>query len=525
MKGTWSKRIALGTCLIMAVGGLAGCAGKKEPAGEGGASGPTSISIWMAMNANASITLKSMNEITAIKEWEKNTNIKISFQHPAVGAENEQYNVMIASNDLPDVMFIGSDYAKLYKDGTIIKLNDLIDQYAPNLKKIIAENPAVAKQLKADNGDIYTIPHLRLGKYKNFGGTFIRQDWLDELKLEKPETLAEWEVVLKAFKEKKGISAPLLFGASPKLPSVGPSNPGFLEAFGITNTMFVRDGKIAYGPVEPEFKDFLTLFQRWYQEGLIDPDFATNDQKTADAKITGSQTGAFFTYIGGGVGRYLPALQEKDPNANMTPTQYPVLNKGDQPLYTGRSWEWTNNGAVITKSNKHPEETVKALDYFFSEEGHMLKNFGVEGVTYNMKDGYPTYTDEILKNPDGLTIPQAMAKHFIANYPFVGEDDDRYNEQYYQFQQQKDAAILFSKYADNTLKVGLPPVSLTTEESAEFSKIMSDVNTYRDEMFVKFIMGAEPIENFDKFVAQMEKFNLKQAIKIQQDALDRYNAR
>jgi putative aldouronate transport system substrate-binding protein len=73
--------------------------------------------------------------------------------------------------------------------------------------------------------------------------------------------------------------------------------------------------------------------------------------------------------------------------------------------------------------------------------------------------------------------------------------------------------------------VGLPPVSLTTEESAEFSKIMSDVNTYRDEMFVKFIMGAEPIENFDKFVAQMEKFNLKQAIKIQQDALDRYNAR
>lgn len=237
---------------------------------------------------------------------------------------------------------------------------------------------------------------------------------------------------------------------------MGPAAANFLEAYGITNTIFLKDGKVVFGPVEPEFKEFLTTFHRWYQEGLIDPDFATNDQKTFDAKILSSQAGAFFTYIGGGIGRYLPALQEKEPEANLTAVQFPVVNKGDEPMFTGRSWEWSGAGATITKSNKHPEETVKALDYFFSEEGHMLKNFGVEGVTYTMKDGYPTYTDEILKNTDGLSVVQAMAKHFIANYPFVGEDDDRYNEQYYQYQQQKDAVTLFR----NTVTIRLRSVYL-----------------------------------------------------------------
>lgn len=514
--------------LLLAIGGLAGCSGGADgnKNAEGAAANePTPISIWASLNTNVSITLKNMSEITAIQEWEKKTHIKTEFQHPAVGAETEQFNVMLASNKLPDVMFVYGDYSKLYTDGSIIKLNDLIDKYAPNLKKILDENPEVAKQLKADNGDIYAIPHLRLGKYKTFGGMFIRQDWLDELKLPQPETIAEWETVLQAFKEKKGVSAPLLYGAPPKLTTMGPAAANFLEAYGITNTIFLKDGKVAFGPVEPEFKEFLTTFHRWYQAGLIDPDFATNDQKTFDAKILSGQAGAFFTYIGGGIGRYLPALQEKEPQANLTAVQFPVVNKGDEPMFTGRSWEWSGAGATITKSNKHPEETVKALDYFFSEEGHMLKNFGVEGVTYTMKDGYPTYTDEILKNPDGLSVVQAMAKHFIANYPFVGEDDDRYNEQYYQFQQQKDAVTLFSKYSDNTLKVGLPPVSLTTEESSEYSKIMSDITTYRDEMFIKFVIGAEPLENFDKFTAQIGKFNVKRAIEIQQAAVDRYNAR
>lgn len=54
---------------------------------------------------------------------------------------------------------------------------------------------------------------------------------------------------------------------------------------------------------------------------------------------------------------------------------------------------------------------------------------------------------------------------------------------------------------------------------------MNDVNTFKDEMFNKFIMGAEPLDNFDKYVKTIEGMGIQDAIKIQQVALERYNKR
>lgn len=528
---------------ILTIGMLAGCSSgtkNNEPnqttpgaTAEGAESEkkePTKISVWTPMNVNAAVTIKSLNEVAAVQEWEKRANVAFDFQHPSPGTEGEQLNVTLASSNLPDVFLMGvkafpGGVQKAYSDGMIIKLNDLIDQHAPNLKKIMEDNPDVAKQLKSDNGDIYALPHLRTGSYKVFGGMMIRQDWLEDVGLEAPETIEEWEAVLRAFKDKKGVEIPLLAVAPPKLDLMGAAAPGIEEAFGIANDYYMEDGSIKFGPIEPGYKDFLTTFNKWYQEGLIDPDFATNDQKTFDAKVTSGKAGAFFGWVGGSLGRYLPALQEIDPEAKIAAVQFPVLNKGDEPLFTGRSWEWNSMGAVITKNAKNPEEIVKAFDYLYSPEGHMLKNFGIEGETYEMKDGQPVYTDLIMHNPDNLTVAQAMAKYFFANYPFVGVDDDRYNDQYYELPAQQEAVKLYSKFAENTLKVSIPPISLTAEESKEISKINSDAITYRDEMFVKFVMGAEPLSNFDNYVSQMKKFNIERGIQIQQEAVERYNAR
>ena len=82
---------------------------------------------------------------------------------------------------------------------------------------------------------------------------------------------------------------------------------------------------------------------------------------------------------------------------------------------------------------------MRFLDYGYSEKGHMLFNFGKEGESYEMKDGNPVYTDLILHNPDGLSVSDSMKKYLLAmnSGPFV--QDEKYIEQYYQYQQQKDA--------------------------------------------------------------------------------------
>ncbi|GLX71165.1 extracellular solute-binding protein [Paenibacillus glycanilyticus] len=540
--------LALSLALTLSLGALSACSGnnnggnanseassttnsqtnnasKTEPSPPADAK-PVDISMWAELNGNAAAVVSNLNEVAAVKEWGKRTNVNFTFNHPAAGS-NDAFGVMLASGDLPDVIFqnwnwIPGGLPKMFTDGSVIKLNDLIDQYAPNLKKMLDDNPEVAKQLKADNGDIYAIPHLRAGehgKYKTFSGLIIRQDWLDELHLQKPETIAEWENVLKTFKEKKGVTPYTLS----KDQIVGYND--FLGAYGLNIDFYVDNGKVKYGSIEPAFKDYLSTFKKWYDEGLIDHDFATNDSKTKDAIITSGKAGAFFGYIGSSIGVYTPALQQTEPNAKLEAVQFPVLNKGDEPSFVPRSWEWDGFGAAISTSDKNPVETIKALDYLYSPEGQLLKNFGIEGETYNMVNGEPVYTDLILKNPDGLPIAQAMAKYFVANYSFIGPDDDRFNDQFYQLDSQKDAVKTFSQYADNAMKVLMPPVSLTPEESDEVAKIMNDVTTYRNEMTIKIALGAEPIDAFDKMVDQLKKMNIEKVIAIQQAALDRYNSR
>jgi putative aldouronate transport system substrate-binding protein len=85
--------------------------------------------------------------------------------------------------------------------------------------------------------------------------------------------------------------------------------------------------------------------------------------------------------------------------------------------------------------------------------------------------------------------------------------------------QQKEALKIWAQ-PDNKGK--LPPLSFTSEEASRMALIMNDVKTYTDEMFDKFIMGVEPIENFDKFVDRLNKMNIQEAIKIEQAGYDRF---
>ncbi|MDQ0872913.1 putative aldouronate transport system substrate-binding protein [Paenibacillus sp. V4I3] len=504
--------------------------GSTAPVATADSKEPVKVTLWTPMNPNAKAVVKSLNELPMVKEWAKKTNVTFDFQHSSGNTPQDdiqQYGVMVASNNLPDSMLwswnsVQGGTSKMFKDGTIIKLNDLIEKNAPNLKKILDANPQIAKQVKSDNGDIYVMPHLKVGQYgqyKTFSGMIIRQDWLEELGLKAPETVDEWETVLKAFKEKKG-AIPFTLNKSTAIGGFD-----FAGAYGVSNAFYIDNGKVKFGPIQPEYKQYLTTMQKWYKEGLIDPDFASNDGKTMDSKVTSGKAGAFYGYIGGSIGTYSPALQKTDPKAKLAPVQYPVLKKGDEPKFVQASWEYDNIGTVITSANKHAAETVKALDYLYSEEGAMLKNFGIEGQTYTKVDGQPKYTDLILKNPDNLPISQAMAKYFIANYGFSGLDDDRYNDQYYQLQSQKDAVKLYAKYANNAYKVLLPPVALTPDEAKESAKIMNDVSTLLSEQVTKVVMGAAKIEDFDKAVEQFKKMNIDRATDIYQAATDRYNKR
>ncbi|WP_168120072.1 ABC transporter substrate-binding protein [Paenibacillus sp. HB172176] len=488
------------------------------------------LKYWTGLPAEVATVAKSYNDITMYKVRNEESNVKVEFEHPASGSEDEQFNLMMASQALPDV--IEYDFLNKYpggpdkaiEDEVIIPLNDLIDEYAPNLKKYLDEHPDLAKEIKTDNGTIYNIPSLSDTTYRSFGGPMIRKDWLDEFNLSAPETVDDWENVLGTLKQEKGLDAP--YAKLQWMPDV------FAWAYGIQifdDQGFYQDnGTVLYGPMQPQYKEYLTRMHSWYEKGLLDPDFATIDQKTMDAKVLQDETAGIYGYIGGGMGTYNPAGQEKNKNFELVAVQYPVLNQGDEPQFINAAAVYQpGNSAYITTANKNPVDTIKWFDYWFSEEGQLLKNFGVEGETYNMVDNYPTYTDEILNNPDGLSIAVAMGKHFRANKPAPGiQNLPAYLEQYYQMDEQKEAVQVFGKYADNNTKNALPKGLVpTADESKEMAKLNANIQTYVKEMFTKFIMGAESLDNYDDYLATLEKLEVNRLVELKQNQFDRYQQR
>ena len=76
-----------------------------------------------------------------------------------------------------------------------------------------------------------------------------------------------------------------------------------------------------------------------------------------------------------------------------------------------------------------------------------------------------------------------------------------------------------------TLTYKMPPAPLTEEENKEYTKIMSDIDTYRQEVMYKTITGKSALSDLDAYFAEMKNRGIERAIELQQTAYDRYMAK
>lgn len=480
------------------------------------------LTYFTALDPKVSATKKNYAEIESFALLEKESGVKIKFLHPPTGGEKEQFNLAVSSNDLPDIMNINVNWynggaQKMITDGVIIRLNELLDKHAPNFKKYVDDHPEFKKDMVLDDGTFYAFPTFKvepLNKYTR--GLLLRKDWLDNYGLQVPTTIDEWYTVLKTFKEKNPQSIPLT-GATGYT-----SWWDFMVAWGIKVDFFDDGGKVQFGQYRPEYKEFLTTMKKWHDEGLLDPEFATNDAKALDAKVTGHRAGAFQTILIGGMGRYLDTMKG-DPNFKLVGAPYPktkdgkVFNPND-----GRS-AVTSEMSMISGSSKKAVEAVKWLDIAYSEWGHMLMNFGIEGKSYNMVNGYPKFSDAVMKDPK-LPVVNALAQYSLGNASGrFWVEDVRLSEQLTLYDEQKTAN---KAWGQGSPSLQMPRAATpTAEESAKLASIMADINTYNSEMFLKFVYGKEPLSNFDAYQQRLKQMNIEEALKIQQAALDRYNKR
>jgi putative aldouronate transport system substrate-binding protein len=506
-------------------------AGTKEEAAEFSypmAAG-NKLTYWCELTSTVAANYANLGDTPFAKEWAKDTGVDVEYQHPPVGQTKQQFGLIMADGNLPDMMEYSwtVDYPggpeKAIKDGVIISLNDVFQKYCPNILKYLEENPDIDKMIKTDEGHYYVFPFIRGDeKLCNTIGLMLREDWLKELNMDVPTTIDEWHDVLTAFKEKKGATAPYTFEYTN--PQYLDSNP-FLFAFNSSRGFYLGDdGKAHFGAVEDGYKQYLATMAQWYKEGLIDPDLASMGSDQVAAKMTNGQSGASMGQAGSRMGTWISAAVKTTPEYMLKAAPSPSLEKGARPEFGWIELPFSGRASVaITTSCKDVERAARLLDFAYGEAGHMMFNFGVEGESYTMENGYPTYTDLIMKNPDGLPVSQSMASWFRGCYNGPLVQDVRYLEQYYTMDSQKETPEVWG--AHNGKKHIMLPVTPTSDESKGFSTIMNEINTYRDEMTLKFIFGTESLDNFDTYVTNIKNMNLEEALDIENAALDRYNSR
>ena len=484
---------------------------------------PTTLSYFVADDSNAAIMTTDWNDNEFYQEMERRTGVHLEFEMVSSADYQTNFNLMIASGNLADMIYVGASYYAegvdaAIDDGYFLDLTDLVDEYMPNYERIRTSDVQYELLSTTDSGRLGAVYELRQSKQGPWLGLWIRQDWLDDLGLETPVTFDDYHEVLTAFKNEKGATAPLILNFSGSDGEFGTMSGGLnvLNSWQLDET-----GKVNFGPYMDAWKEYVTIMHQWYTEGLIDPDFMATDERTADmAKVVTGASGLFAALY------TMPSVYEaasEDPNMNLAPVNPPVMNEGDEGHIRLRD-SYTSGNTAISADSENWEVALRWLDYLYTEEGALLANYGVEGDTFEFdENGKPVFTDKILNNENGWTMTQTVASYLCPSAGIANWSD--WTRELAGVPEKDQACYdVWSEFSDDWR---LPSsVTLTQEESTERAALYADISTIVKEQTAQFISGALDIEsNWDAYISALEASGMERAIEITQAAYDRYLAR
>jgi len=449
------------------------------------------------------------------------TNIKLKGTASSVATNSDElFNIMIASgNDIPDIIqtqYSLERFNKYGPEGAVLPLNKLIEEHAPNIKAFLENNPDVRKYITANDGNIYYLPYCPDGAAAK--GWFIRKDWLDKLNLSVPQTVDEYYGVLKAFKTKdpNGNGDP-----NDEIPYFSRSKQGAYELFplfGVTVLEYEKDGKYQFDRYSEKFKVAVVNIAKWYKEGLIDPEIFTRGSKARDILLGENKGGSTHDWFAS-TGVYNDKLKDTVPGLEFAPMIPPAdIN--------GKTWDESaramigEGGWAISGKNKSSVETIKYFDFWFTEEGRRLMNFGIEGDTYTMVDGKPVFTDKVLK-----------AEKPVNDYLWsIGAQLEIGFKQDFEYEKQWTNPVALqgvNQYMEgNYMMPVFPKLSHNEEEQKVVSSIWSGINTYINESLMEWILGTKNVEDtFDNYMNELKKMGIEDYLKAKQTAYERYLSR
>ncbi len=328
-------------------------------------------------------------ETTLIPYIEEATGAKITVEWAAREDFATKVNALLATGNLPDVIFGMTSTLPLIDQGAIIPLTQYYtEEYAPNILKALTEKDYVPLRNVTD-GEIYQL--VSTFDFPSIYSFAVRQDWLDKLGMEVP---TDWDGWLAYWRGVRDEDVNGDGDASNEIPIAGSADQLMLS-FGIVVDglnakenyfCYMPDG--SYGLIEehPNYEAYLTTANELYAEGLLDQEFATRDM-SAWYKVMDSNLGGSCWVAAEQAKLSSQVLRETNPDATLICCPPPKGPLGDQ-LVTARN-KIGAMGAITIAAEDKAGDIVRFFDWLYSEEGAKLMNYGVEGIHHEMVDGKP----------------------------------------------------------------------------------------------------------------------------------------
>ena len=465
---------------------------------------------------------------------EENLNIKIEWTEPSQQTATEKFNLMVASGDMTDLIHessVESDsvcaypggYDKAVADDIYVDLTEYIPEYCPWYDYYL-KDADIYKNTVTDEGRIATFMALYSETAKTNQGVAVNKNYFEATGMDVPNTVDEWYELAKAMKA-QGVQYPLYADSTGSIFDGALSN-----AMGTSITsQFIIDAKtdeLIFSPTMEESREYIELFRKWYSEDLIDKDFLSSNfniikdsfsaGKVGTASVMGQEIDKYYDMFGVEI-TPMPLIVSEDCEAGQTflANKYTTLVAG-------------LGGVAVTTCCEELEATLKFCDWFYSESGMYICNYGwIEGETYEIIDGQYRVIDEFFNGRDatynisnkslytrgsgiGLTYP---------NFNFdLGSDTT------------KTASEGWTASTDysNAKYYYLPTaISLTSEESEDVSGKFNDLDTYVDGVILKWLVGETELNDntWNEFVETCNSMELDHIREVYDAAYRRYLAK
>lgn len=502
--------LILFACACSVAGGQASPKRLPAPLADSISSREPSFTISWTMHQNEAVP----RDAEMVEYIEKLFGVELDLWNLENKNYEELLDLKLAQGKSPDLFRIRQPYdlLKYETQGVLAAIPvDVLEEHAPNIvERIRGYDPGYLEYGKID-GTLYGIPVInQTNKYRI--PVVYRQDWLDKLGLDVPGTLEEFETVMYAFAngDPDGNNRKDTYGLSKEGLNV------VFGAFGqavFTEQLYFseKDGRLVIGAIEPEMKEALSYLQKWYRDGIIDPEFITGENKggykhLSHAFINGkigmtsmgnyyhwTQEGDYSTVYEYGEDEATPALfnahelLQKNAQASIAfgPTVTgPYGQSGSKAYNTLMSF--IAIGADAANEPGKLEKILEILDYVSANPDpveQIQMEFGLQGKHWDWTrkstgdfrilppyQQMKNYTNIIGSNI-GMTVPGELSGRREQWAATLGLDEHGIY---------------------NSLEVATPSL---IQHAPELIRM-------RDKAYVSIITGDEPIDYFDSFVQE-----------------------